>query len=493
MTNHFRTHHKVLIFTVIIICTLIYTFDMQAQSRFLSSRNAAMAGGGVSYVTGFEANFINPANLMLRQGRRTKNQIGLASLNVSLQSSLLDIPKYNETFTTGRVIGVEETADYFGSYEDSQTTGFQIDAVPIGYAGTFEKFAISAAFRGRQLTNFNFNRGLGELALLNLNPDAFSTARPVNFGLLTTTFGEFSVGFAMPVWNGEFKGKRIEVFAGIAPKLIVGANFARVDLNSTLRVDPITNQNPEIQHDFSYSYMTSFATLNADIERYISDRNSLGNDISLGDYVDDFEAGDLSANAMGFGLDLGLTAKIDLDEKQSLTLGFSITDIGSITFSEGVSEFGASDVFSFRGFDYTSLTDNDDYLEQFSDSLSNDIYGIQNLNGTSFGYALPTLTSLAVTYQRGNSLMLSMDLMLGANNSGMNSKNLAMALGVEYRPLRWLPLRGGVRMGGVSFSNVLSFGTGFEFKNVELTFAFMNVQSLKGYVATAFSGLIFRF
>jgi hypothetical protein len=68
-----------------------------------------------------------------------------------------------------------------------------------------------------------------------------------------------------------------------------------------------------------------------------------------------------------------------------------------------------------------------------------------------------------------------------------------MALGVEYRPLRWLPLRGGVRMGGVSFSNVLSFGTGFEFKNVELTFAFMNVQSLKGYVATAFSGLIFRF
>jgi hypothetical protein len=91
-------------------------------------------------------------------------------------------------------------------------------------------------------------------------------------------------------------------------------------------------------------------------------------------------------------------------------------------------------------------------------------------------------------------LGLMLDVGKGLNDNGVNSTDMYMALGSEYRFFGFIPLRVGMRTGGYS-STTYHFGTGLEFKHFEFSFgAASSSTSEKGAgISTAFSGLVFHF
>jgi hypothetical protein len=106
---------------------------------------------------------------------------------------------------------------------------------------------------------------------------------------------------------------------------------------------------------------------------------------------------------------------------------------------------------------------------------------------------LPTTMNLGTQLRMGR-FALMLDVGKGLNDVGMNSTNMYMALGTEYRFFGFLPLRVGIRTGG-NTNTTYHFGTGLEFRNFEFSFgAASSTSSEKGAgISTAFSGLVFHF
>ena len=136
-----------------------------------------------------------------------------------------------------------------------------------------------------------------------------------------------------------------------------------------------------------------------------------------------------------------------------------------------------------------------DFYDNLSDSLSNDIYGDFNSNSaTARGYDLLSTFNFGAALIVGK-LTTSVDVAVGFNDLGSNTKKSIVTAGAEYRLFDFIPLRFGTRLGGGTAA-AYSFGTGIDIKNLELSISGMTVNdsSVGGAsVTVAMSGLVLRF
>lgn len=486
-----------------------------SQSRHLSAENIGMGGGGTAYVNDYHANFINPANLRLNAFNEPRLSVGLlGGMNVTAGGSLLNLSVYNKYLTSGDTLKGQRLQDFLGDWFGSSSSNerrvaFNVDVVPIAGAWNGAEQSFSFAIRTRSMTDVRLSRGFVEMGLSGLDSTNFSQPKDVNMHIRTTTFNEISVGYARKVYeqDGLFGFTDAKVYAGIAPKLLLGTHATTFDFNSTMQVEG----DNRLIHDFDYSIQTVGSTSDQLNDYYNARQGS--DSVSLGDYLEGPSGQDFyGVKAVGFGVDLGATIEFDLTnyspaeqlskaESKKLRVGLSITDIGAINYSDG-RDFRQDAKLDWRGIDFdpqrvdaefdSSFSDYFDYV--MNDSIQTQIYGGFEPEGNSgISRNLPTMINLGSQLQLDR-FSFAMDLGIGTNNVGVNSKRMSLALGSEYKFFGFLPVRVGLRTGGYSAGNY-SFGTGLEFENFEFTLGIMSVgmdtESLNA--SFAWSGLVFRF
>ncbi len=479
-----------------------------AQIQHFSSQSLGMGGGGTAYQDGYHANFVNPANLMLKRHRRPNTSVGLANTGFRAGGGMVNIPVYNQYLTKGLTLDGEIRenflTDYFGSANDTDLNDLSLtlDVIPFAFSNRGEKSAFSLAVRSRVLSKSNFSRGFLELGLYGLNADQFGSPTAVNFLTETVAFGEVSIGYAREILKMDnlLFAKNIRVYAGVAPKILIAAGYANLNFESTFQVNRAqSGAAVDIIHDFNYS-LNTYGELGTEFENFEAARANDPN-APLDDYLGDGSY--VSPAFAGIAWDFGGTAEMDISGipfldmpifgKKTLTVGISFTDIGAVKFDDAPVRVFNDDVFQFSG--APSGEDVGDFYDNLADSTIDPLYlGLSVEDADEIRYALPGSMNLGAHLQMGK-LGASIDYSAGFNGKATNSQFSTLVLGAEYRFFNFLPLRVGVRNGGFT-SRVYTAGFGLDLRFLELTFA--AALPSKGDrngsgMASAFSGLNFRF
>jgi hypothetical protein len=171
----------------------------------------------------------------------------------------------------------------------------------------------------------------------------------------------------------------------------------------------------------------------------------------------------------GWGLDLGLTADINA----YLRVGISVTDIGLVTWSRDI-ETSTID---------SAITIDNATVETQRRAIEDAFSGRHGVGG-SFSTSLPTTFRLGAAAELHKlplirriiygELTAAADLAVGFHDVPGASTRTRISLGVEYRPLPFLPIRMGGSLGGESRSN-FALGIGARIWMVDLDIATENV------------------
>lgn len=488
---------KVLNYLIILFATVAIIAGsgsaVKAQSGHFSAASLSMGGTGAAYLDTYHANFINPANLMLNNETKPSTSIGLlGGVSATAGGPLMNISAYNQHFTTGATVNTKNALnDWFGTEaSNTRRLGMELDLIPIGGSWRGENLSISLAARNRTLFSGSINRGYAEVILSGISQDRFENPEPVNFSTEVTVFSEISAGVGLKILEIPALGfaENIKIYAGAAPKYILPHQASGFDFNSTLQVTE--NQ---VVHDFQYTIQT-VGSLTDQFQKY-SDASKADNfDGSLGDFVEP-QADDFSlVRGSGIGFDLGGTVEMDLSSEiqgpTMLRMGVSVTDLGTVSYSNNAGSFSADRTFTWDGVDL-----DEGFNEALSDSISQEIYlNFEPGSGDEIEKKLPAKFHLGSHLQLGK-LAFALDFTKGLNEAGMNSRRASLGLGAEYDLLGFLPLRAGYRTGGLTSSSI-TFGTGIELRNFELSLGALTVpdsQNRGSGIGGAWSGLVFRF
>jgi len=500
------------ILSITLFVILFTSFEGFSQSRHYNSMSLGMGGGGTAYVDGYHANFINPANLMINTtGKRPRRSVGIiGGIGIRAGGTLLNLDVYDKYFIKGLTlegnIADNMLSELFGGSNSNLTRDVSstFNLVPFGFSNRGNKSSFSLATRVRVTQDFNINRGFGELAVYGLDPAELNDITPVNFSFGAVAFSEISVGYAREVLSlpNLLFAKNVKLYAGIAPKYIIGIQNSTLDFNSTLEIQRATNSPyaNRIIHDFDYR-LNTVGVLAEDLRAFEADYQ-LDNTVVLDDYLSD-PAEYAAVNATGFGLDMGATLEMDISgipiidglfgKKKTLRVSMSVTDLGTLNFDETPTSITANGTFDFTG--ASNDEEPADFYDNLADSLQNDVYGdfsAENIDGIE--YRLPGMYNFGASLVMGK-LTTSFDYGVGFNDSGTNSRRSTLNLGIEYRLLGLIPLRFGTRVGGFS-STVYSAGAGLDLNFLELSAGLSvvgNDTENGGSIATAFSGLLIRF
>ncbi len=483
--------------------------SLVAQSRHFNAQTLGMGNGGTAFIDGNNANFLNPANLMINNsGRKPKREIGISGLGIQAFGSLLNLDVYDKYLTNGDIIEGELRENMLNDWFDNgnhSTLSFNtnVDVVPLGFSNRGNKYAFSFATRFRSLNTAKVNKGYMDLLWYGFDSKQFKNGEEVNFSFNTLSFSEISVGFAMelpiplmdvtemlPFVNG------MKVYAGIAPKYMIGFQAIDFNFNSNLKVDPVAVSNQAITHTFDYS-LESYGDISELLGDFVNARKT-NPAAKLNDFFD-YSGSDSGSLGSAFALDLGVTAEMDvsipslniLGDRQILRVSMSLTDIGKVSFDDRPSVVSDRDTFVFDG-DAGDMSTND-YFDNISDSLENDVYVSFDSDKTGKKkYDLPSMFNFGAALTLGK-LTTTLDYGYASNDVGKTVKGSSLALGLEYRFINFIPIRFGTRYGDKS--TVYSFGTGLDFRNFTLTTGLMAVNDAsKGVgISAAYSGLVFRF
>ncbi|MDZ7715484.1 MAG: DUF5723 family protein [Balneolaceae bacterium] len=510
---------KIVVFAAILGC--IGVSNSFGQVSHQAASNLALGGGGAAYLDGYHANFVNPANLMLNEGVKPRFSLGLlGGVSANAGGSLLNVSVYNKYFTSGLTISDQIASDalnkwFGGNPGNMRGAGFQLDVIPLGSSYRSDKWAAGVALRSRMLVDIQFSRGFAELGIYGLDGEIFAEPTPVDLSIEALSFYEASFGYSrklltIPSLFGF--AENVKVYAGIAPKLLLGAHNSRLNFNSDLLLEGVSqNEIDRIQHEFVYTFETT-GVLAGQLKEFYNDRQAMNKVPDIDNYIDPKGEDLYEVKAAGWGFDLGGTVEMDISMpllgnlfkgKEKLRVGLSLTDIGRVSFKDKVGKFKADDILEWEGFEFDKQTiedefngDREAYMESvLTDSIAAEIYGsFAPQNVEKISRPLPSRMNFGAQLVM-NRLSLSLDLGKGFVEKGINSRRLSMSTGIEYRLFGFLPFRAGMRTGGLG-STSYSAGFGLELKNVDFSFAASTVANSENRgagVGAAWSGIVLRF
>ncbi|WP_340102594.1 DUF5723 family protein [Rhodohalobacter sp. 8-1] len=516
------------LFTLLTTLCIISTFWLmspefvKAQSRHLTAQNIGLGGGGTAYQDLYHANFINPANLMINHSKRPAVTVGLAGgIYSNVGGSLVNIKTYNDYLTTGRVIE-GATRDnmlnqWFGeNSSDVRSMNMDVGIVPLGIAVRNNNWSVSITSRARILGNSGYSRGLADLIFRGFDADHFAEARAVNTNQEFLVYNEISAGFAITILKRDQLfgfGRNVKLHVGVAPKLLMGVNYARLNLDSSLQIeDASSQQNGRLEHNFNYSIEVA-----GDLSDQLAEFNEMRSqqmNPKIGDYLDPSAQDFTSFKGQSLGFDFGATLEMDIDHlsafnlgifkgEKKIRLGVSLTDVGSVKINDRTRSFSAADNFTWEGIAYDSEIidqqfggDENKYFESVvKDSIGSEIYGnLVTKEHSEFSKPLPMMLNIGTHLLLGKFSIMA-DVGTGYTSTGTNSERMHVALGTEYRLLNRIPLRVGYRSGGHS-SATYHAGTGLEFRNFEFSAGIAASPNSEAYgsgLGAAWSGLVIHF
>lgn len=474
----------------------------------------ALGGGGTAYLTGFESLFVNPANLYIQEK------------NYRFQISLLQGGIYYDT-----VLPITNTMDRFDSFQD-QTHFFDSQSSSIAlapddyetilsrnYSGnnTSKEFltendiywfglkwvrperSYALALRTRYATRYELGRGF-----FSANPVEKNNSSIVDqsFSQKSQLLHELSFGYAesFTFLNGLFP-QLSEFIIGIAPKIVISG--ASLDATFTNTYERDSASNSWVQQT-GYEQQTSGVLSTYGKQYFNSGSLPVQSDETFRDLM--------QPSGIGFGLDIGVTYLITFGDdfsvlrqqnqptKKSLRIGLSITDLGAVyqyksplqssTESEEklTPQIGPLSDKVFLG----APNEHYFFLSQFDQftSLASSSQGQE-----SYDLLLPTSIQAGALFQYQR-IKLMGDFSYSLSETPFNHTGLASYIGIELRPLPFLPIRGGTRFAR-KMSGYYSFGTGLETKYFDLNMSVLlksrNAGPTTEILGMSFLGLKFYF
>jgi len=474
----------------------------------------ALGGGGSAYLTGFEALFVNPANLYIQEK------------NYRFQFSLLQGGLFHDT-----LLPISNNLDRFSNFEshtsffDDQSTSDRLNFDDVEtiinrhYPGnrTSKEFLTEADFywfglkwvrdqrsygislRTRYANRYELGRGLFSSVPVEKNGVSIVDR---SFKQTSQILHEFSFGYAesFTFLNGLLP-QLSEFIIGIAPKVVMSGSYLDAAFTNFYELE---SESEPWQQQFGYSQQSTgsfsdFAQPFSNSGNLPTQTNKTFRDL-------------LNPTGIGFGLDIGVTYLITFGDdlsvlrqqnqptKKSLRLAFSITDLGAVhqykspfEFSSEVTEETTSQIGDPSEFSFTG-SPNEHYfflseLEEFSD------VNFSSQNENNFDTLLPTSiqTGALFQYQR---IKLMGDLSYSISESPFIHSRLASFIGMELRPFSFLPIRGGTRFAR-RMSGYYSFGTGVETDRFDLNLSILlktkNVGPTSEMLGISMLGLTFYF
>ena len=149
----------------------------------------------------------------------------------------------------------------------------------------------------------------------------------------------------------------------------------------------------------------------------------------------------------GFSLDFG--ASVVLNKQWSA--GFSLINLGKISWNDNARDIsGTMGVDSLRASDLSDVQDFDDLFNPEDQEQSLE----------SFSSSIPTLIRAGVA-RRSDRWLAALDWEQGLNSSAGSTTRPRISTGGEYLVNSWLPIRGGISIGGrEGITYALGFGLG---------------------------------
>lgn len=467
---------------------LLYGIHLYAQP-VLTPRNVALGGGGSTYITDYNANFYNPANLLI-QDRQRNIDFGLlitgtyfnAVQNFSdLEEQRANLEDYITAFNPGSysISPIERNAVVADNYIKDRTTSLhqtRLDLTLLGFKWRNNERAYSFVIRNRISSSFEVGRGWYSAEQQDFG-DGLRLDRTLTHRY--QSLYEISFGYAESFRFFSDMSPRLDEFNfGIAPKLVLGGAYQNAKWTNSY----FDNGNSQINaiQEFEYAASGNFG---------LATKEYLETELAQPALVNNITDEIFNLDGIGAGIDIGFTYLITIGSdlstinenrqqtNKSLRLSFSITDIGFVHYNEnGIQLNSRLDTTSIANFPSNDNLANDAFVGapgQFLDFT--DQYGISNpftgvdRNDGAFSVLLPIAIHAGALFEF-NRVKLMGDLSIGLTNNAFNSTKLVASAGVEIRPLKFLPLRAGTQL-ATELPSYFSFGTAIETKLWDLSIA----------------------
>jgi len=466
---------------------MLFSYHLIMAQPVLTPQNVALGGGGSTYITDYNANFYNPANLFITDRSRnfdlgffiTGTYFNGVQNFTDLDEQRSNLEHYLYAFEPGAysITPIDRAEILEENYVRDRSTSLhqtRLDVTLIGFNVRNSKRAFSFALRNRISSSFEVGRGW-----YSSDPQTTDNSSFIDRSLTHRyqSLYEFSIGFAESFQFFTDMTSRLDEFTiGFAPKLVLAGS----NVDARWSNQYVEGSNGEIQQiqDFEYQDSGNFTDATASYRSGIPAQNALTKNIT-----DDL----FNPQGIGAGLDIGITYLITLGSdfstldntnqrtQKSLRLSFSITDIGFVKYDKTSRFIIKDDTSNVPGLPTTVSSEAFvgapgqflDFVDQFSFNKNPFRSSISGSEKNSI--LLPTALHTGILLEV-NRLKLMGDLSLGLTNNAFNSTKLVASAGIEIRPLKFLPLRAGTQF-ATELPNYFSFGTAIETKVWDLSIA----------------------
>jgi hypothetical protein len=482
--NSLKTFLSVVI-TGMLLC-LITSIPVHGQMS-VTTENMALGGGGTSYLTGYEALFVNPANLYIQE-KNYSFQISLLQ-GGGYFDSLLPITGNNTRFSRFREISAPYHAPSMRRQlnnemrEELLSRSFELNRLDSEFVNQTDFYwfglkwmrperSYALSFRTRTASRYILGQGLFSDQIFEKNG---VVTFDQSFNQRYQTLHELSFGYAesFTLLNGLIP--RLSGFIiGIAPKIVLGGSYLEADYHNRFVMDSETmiwNQNQRFRQNSS-GLLTEHA------DPFFS-----GQTLPVNHTFSDL----LRPTGFGFGLDLGLTWLITFGDdfsvlrqqneptEQSLRLSISVTDLGAVYYSDNPLRYNT-------GLDTREVSRPNQLSEYLFEGAPNEHYSFlsqfepfRNLLRTSprsenFGVLLPMSLNAGGLFQYKR-LKVMGDFTYSVVENAFNPSGIISYLGLEIRPVPYLPIRAGTRLSS-HLPGYYSIGTGIETRRFDLNASF---------------------
>lgn len=456
-------------FKCLIALCIIYGAVPQVNAQpVVSANNLALGGGGAAYLNGLEANFYNPANLMIfdRKGRfhfGAGNAGGYFQPVLSTDNIQTQITDFRDIFlphnTGSQSISASEREQILEqNYPRSSLTSqhqARADVILAGIQWRGDRQAYSLVARTRTGTRIEVGRGWYSDEFIE---QGSRRIRDFHLTMQNQVLHEISFGYAreFELINGLLPQIN-KLYIGIAPKVVAAGAYMDAVYNARYETDSDIMTDAAYRSRFMHHSSGAYSDM-------INHYRSAGNlQSALNQHLDNYFS--LSPTGYGAGIDFGLTYMISLGSdvsilntgagrnpvERSLRISFSVTDLGVIHYN--------SSPLSISGEPESAMIEEQEPVQtkftgapgqflsffEHAESLPNPLPATGQFSESSFSGLLPTSFNAGALLDL-NRLRLMGDLTLALNKTAFSGTQLTAHLGMEAKPVSFLPIRLGTRL-----------------------------------------------
>lgn len=420
---------------------------LPAQTIGTSARLTGMGNSSAALVRGLDALNVNPSQIVPNDGVTVS--FGVLPFGAQAGADFMDYATYNQYFTGTSA----EKGTRVPTYLDTQDKRAILNTFQ-GEVGHFSHDIRYALFNAMLSTRFlTVAVGITERTGSNVAlPRSFADF--MFFGNEPGKSFDFSETSVSSSWTRDYSltvaqefrlARHIPLLVGASIKLVHGYAYFGIDrFNSSFVTDPET---------YEVNGTADMVARYAGTSDWIAKNNTFH-------YT-------LFPTPVGSGLGIDLGANVQLT--RMFSAGFSLVDLGSISWDRGAREISASEKFTIDNLSSTEQT------EEIQSRLNGKEYDIP-----SFSTPLPSamiisgVLSLPNMPRRGKSWHFTFAYRQGFNDVSGNSTRPRIGIGTEIELLYNVAFRLGANFGGVQ-PVVLGAGVGFIADNFKLDIGTMDI------------------